>query len=216
MPTGINIPLGTRFGRLTVLRQAPSQPYIGRRWECVCDCGTIKIFHSRYLRGGNSRSCGCLQRIHGLSKTSEYHIWTLMRRRCRDPRVLHYRNYGGRGIKVCKEWDESFEAFLRDMGPRPSPQHTIERINVNGNYEPSNCKWDTWCNQRRNKTTSKWLTFKGERRLLVDWADIVGLPITNIRDRINKGWDVDRALTTPIVKSRRRSTKGLYLRTDAN
>jgi hypothetical protein len=156
---------GRRFGRLTVLGRVPGQP--GRvSWLCACDCGGIAISLSNNLARGDSQSCGCLRseqiserafarnkaRItHGLSKTPEYAAWWAMRERCQNPEHPAYEHYGGRGISVCKEWAESFETFFAYVGRRPSDEHSLDRINNDGNYEPGNVRWATIDVQNSNK-----------------------------------------------------------------
>lgn len=209
MPARVNITLGSRFGRWTVVSMGESASYGGRKWNCVCDCGAEVQVLSKYLRNGKSQSCGCIQRTHGLSSSPEYGIWRLMLRRCDDPRVEKYHCYGGRGIIVCPEWVASFEVFYRDMGPRPDG-YTLERIDVNGNYEPSNCKWDSWANQHKNKRTNVWLTLNGERRLLMDWAEIVGIDKKVLANRYKQGWTDEEILTIPLVKERKRNHAGRF------
>jgi hypothetical protein len=153
---------GQRFGRLEVIERTvdPSKP---RRtlWRCHCDCGAEVVIDGGLLREGRSRSCGCYSRewrasgmphhIHGKTRTKEYVAWQNMKVRCTDPRSPKYRLYGARGIRVCDEWMTSFAAFFADVGLAPSPRHTLDRINVDGHYEPGNVRWATWSEQRRNQ-----------------------------------------------------------------
>lgn len=160
---------GQTFGRLTAIKpigQSNKREYL---WECQCACGTLKIVKGTRLRSHVSKSCGCLaseltrarnltnpsRLMHGYARkyqrTVEHRIWCDMRKRCRLPTASHYDRYGGRGIRVCERWLISFENFLHDMGSRPSSQHSLDRINVNGDYEPSNCRWATRSEQAKNK-----------------------------------------------------------------
>lgn len=153
---------GMRFGRLRVLNREGSTKDGCATWACICDCGSKLIVRGHTMRDGRSKSCGCLSReftgkqftTHGKSSTPEYRSWLKMRERCHNPRHHQHSDYGGRGIGICKRWD-SFAAFVEDMGERPTPQHTLDRINNNGNYEPGNCRWATRKDQNRNTRISR-------------------------------------------------------------
>lgn len=135
---------------------------------------------------------------HGLSKSggAEYRTWTHMRGRCLTPTDKKYPRYGGRGIKICERWAR-FENFLFDMGRRPSPQHSIERLNNDGDYEPSNCVWATPKRQAQNMSRNRLLTFQGETAPMCAWADRFGILRSSFQARLNRGWPIERALTEP-------------------
>ena len=128
-----------------------------------------------------------------------YNIWCSMKERCTVPSQKRFGRYGGRGIAVCDRWMKSFENFLADMGRRTSPQHSIDRWpDMNGNYEPTNCRWATVEMQARNRSNNHVIEFRGESRCITEWAEILGIKMGTISQRINKyGWSVERALTTP-------------------
>lgn len=130
---------------------------------------------------------------HGLSYSPEYRVWITMRRRCCDPTQTKYEDYGGRGIKVCQEWMESFVAFYRDMGPRPSPKHEIDRIDNNGNYEPSNCRWVTRTQNLRNTRVNVVIEYQGEKGTIGYWAERLGISYSALANRIRLGWTVEQA-----------------------
>jgi hypothetical protein len=152
---------GQQFERLFVTFRAPS---VRRHtmWNCTCTCGAPVVVDGKHLRSGHTRSCGCLlretsgnmNRTHGKTESPEYLSWCAMRSRCRNNAVPAYYLYGGRGITICREWDD-FSVFLRDMGRRPTPRHSIERVDTNGNYEASNCVWATKTRQGRNTRAVK-------------------------------------------------------------
>jgi len=201
----INNLVGKHFGRLIVLQYSHRSDNGLHYWLCQCECGSVAKVHSKCLSGGLTKSCGCLQkecraagrRTHGMSSSKEYRIWRGMIRRCVESKAVNYKRYGGRGITVCKRW-RSFEVFYADMGPIPSKKHTIERKDTNGNYEPNNCYWATMKEQQRNKSTNHLITFKGETKPVVQWADDLGLTPSALYNRLNKNkWSVAKALTTP-------------------
>ena len=193
-----------RFGRLTLIERRPERKAVVR-----CDCGTVKIvFYDNVIRG-KTRSCGCLSRerstTHGGTigarngqTMAEYGVWNKMRQRCSglDRKSAH--NYADRGIKVCERWTADFSAFFADMGPRPTPKHTLERVENDGNYEPSNCRWATRKEQLNNKRTNRFIEFDSRRQTIAAWADEYGIHRCALRQRVFVyGWPIRRALTTP-------------------
>lgn len=206
----------TRFGRLKVIGEAEGVLAKGggvmRRALCRCDCGNVRAYYTANLRRGASKSCGCampdavrLARTthgeaggNGVAVSPEYRTWAHMIGRCHNAADRSYANYGGRGINVCAEWRGSFEAFLRDVGPRPSQRHQIDRIDNDGPYSPGNCEWRTFHQQCRNKRTNRWVEFRGERICITDAARKVGIDRRTIAKRLKLGWSDERALTTPV------------------
>ena len=184
-------------------------------WKCRCKCGNITLVSSTNIKGGHIKSCGCFQResvgkinrTHGRSRTPEYRIWTQMKSRCYNPNTTDYKYYGGKGIKVCDKWVNSFESFFMDMGKRPSLLHTIDRIENNTDYTPENCKWATRKTQTRNRSNTKTLTYKGETKPMAAWAEILGLNYTTVQSRVARGWDVNDIIETPIMKTWNRRSK---------
>lgn len=134
---------------------------------------------------------------HGMHTSPEYWAWRDMKRRCLNPNARDFANYGARGIQVCERWRESFCAFFDDMGLRPSPQHSLDRINNDGNYEPGNCRWATVKEQLQNRRTTSWVTFKGETKTRTEWCRIQGIAPLMFLRRIQAGWSVEKALSTP-------------------
>jgi hypothetical protein len=198
-----------RFGRLIVLEYAGLHGKGKRQracWRCVCDCGkkTTVIGHS--LRSGHTKSCGCLNREainfsvfkHGMCDIPEYSIWRAMKSRCYGLNNAAFKHYGGRGIRVCQEWNDSFVAFLADMGKRPSDKYTLERIDNEGDYTPKNCRWATCAEQNRNNRRTRLLTFRNEILCVTDWAKALGMNRETLSYRLRHNWSVERALSTPV------------------
>jgi hypothetical protein len=190
--------VGDVFGRLTVTEELPSREVGGRFRRMVrlsCACGGEKTAYVDNLRSGYTTSCGCLQveRLrealvkHDLADTPEHIIWMAMRGRCNNPNNPKHYRYGGRGIRVCEQWDRSFADFYTDMGPRPSPKHTIDRINNDGNYEPGNCRWATRTEQANNRRTSRLVSFDGRVQTLAQWARELGVPYGQLSRKMRNG-----------------------------
>lgn len=191
---------GLRSGELVVLQ------YMGRsKWLCRCDCGNLAAVHSVQLRNSKTRSCGhvvtavLLERntSHRRSGTREYAAWGGMLTRCTNPNSKDFNRYGGRGISVCERW-RTFENFLEDVGPKPSASHSLDRIDVNGNYEPGNVRWATLNEQAANKRRNRYLIVDGVKRLAIHVAKENGISSDCFDNRVNTlGWDMMRAATEP-------------------
>lgn len=156
--------IGETFTRYTVLSLSDKQDKLGRAfYNCICTCGNTRTVRYDHLTSGRSKSCGCLSKDstgfrftkHGLTETSEFTAWVNMRERCYNSNVPNYHNYGGRGIRVCASWMESFENFIKDMGFKPVSNLSLDRIDVNGNYTPENCRWTDWLTQANNRRNNK-------------------------------------------------------------
>lgn len=196
---------GQVFGRLAVIEE--TERHKGQRyWRCRCVCGNVTDVVQQSLRKGKTYSCGCLHNeiigaqraTHRRSRSPEFVAWVNMRLRCNNPHNISYPNYGGRGIEVCDRWQNDFAAFLKDVGERPSPEYTLERIDNNKNYGPDNCRWATWEEQGRNKRNNHYLTHNQETLTVADWAKRISVPQTVLRRRINQlKWSVEKALTFP-------------------
>ena len=192
-----------RFGRLIVISLYSK---IGRcyTWKCKCECGNETIVRRTNLGNGHTKSCGCFSNenriirntTHGCRNHPIYPVWRSMRYRCQIKNNRHYKDYGMRGIKVCKRW-EYFGNFLIDMGERPSRLHSIDRINNNGDYEPTNCKWSTTFEQANNKSNNRFLVLLGECDTIANWCRRLGLSLQAIRRRISVDWPIERALLVP-------------------
>lgn len=199
--------IGQKYGKLTALEVIKRHWKIGNLVKCRCDCGTELTVHRSNLSTGNTQSCGCSRAkvndlpFVGASSLREYQVWKLMRIRCTDPKDKSYSNYGDRGIRVCDEWNSSFAAFYRDMGPRPSDKHTIDRIDTNGNYEPSNCRWVTLQEQQSNRRSNHVVWVDGKRMTLKQAAAHYGVSYANLGYRLNAGWPFEKAISKTLYDS---------------
>ncbi len=206
--------IGQKFGLLEVISQA-SPVFVGKknpcrraRFVCRCACGFVMFVLANNLKNGNSKSCGCTRsaskKTHGRNGSDPtYSTWSAMRRRCLDKSFISYPRYGGCGIKVCERWN-LFENFLADMGERPTSK-TLDRINNDGNYEPSNCRWATpreqRANQRRKLTTA--ITHQGKTQTMAEWARESVVTYRTFAKRLSAGWAVERALNEPSHATKR-------------
>lgn len=175
---------GLRFGRLTVISLARIHKSHSV-WRCICTCGNETEALQSHLARGGVRSCGCLKKEeladrvskHKMTNSKEYSSWCGMKYRCHNPKCRYYKNYGGRGIIVCDKWLNSFESFIDDMGPMPEGKYSLDRIDVNGNYEPTNCRWATDHTQGRNRRNNHWIEYQDKRMITADWAKFLGLDL---------------------------------------
>jgi hypothetical protein len=192
---------GLSFDRWSVLSEADSLRKSRRYWLCVCTCGKQSVVDGKELRTGRSTGCyRCRAKKHGMRDKPEYVVWKRMKSRCEQTTNQDFRHYGGRGIRVCDEW-QSFASFYRDMGPRPTPKHTIERIKNHLGYSKDNCRWATRKEQARNTRRNRLLTLHGVTKSIPDWAELVGVSYQTIGQRLRYGWSVERALTTPLQRN---------------
>lgn len=204
---------GKQFGRLTVIGRAEDQvaPNGRRRvmWVCKCECGNVKVVNGDNLKGGKTLSCGCLHKeiardnmiTHGDTDSRLYGVWCAIKRRCCKSYEPRYDRYGGRGIKMCDEWLNDYSAFKEwalASGYRPDAERgecTIDRIDNDGDYSPSNCRWVSMREQANNKSTNRHITFRGETHTVAEWAEILGIPYERLYQRLTRcGYDVETAI----------------------
>ena len=200
---------GQKFGRWTVIEYEGTKGEGKHKchcWKCQCECGNVKIVREWNLKSGNSRSCGCLvsdsnkinKTTHGKRNTRLYRIWMSMRNRCNNKNSDAYEDYGGRGISVFPEWENDFMSFYGwSIKNGYSKELTIDRVDVNGNYEPNNCRWvdmRTQCNNRRNNHV---ITYKGKTKTVSEWERELGFKKDILQTRISNGWSIEKAIETP-------------------
>lgn len=184
--TKTKVILGAKYGKLTPIEIVGRNKYGLLLFKCACDCGNTKIIGSRYLTDGKIVSCGC-KRGNGTHTGITYKSWISAKQRCSNPHNHNYKNYGGRGIKMCERWLNSFERFLDDMGERPSIKYTLDRIDVNGDYEPSNCKWATKLEQANNRRDCHYIEIDGEKLTVTQFARKYNLNLSNTFYELRKG-----------------------------
>lgn len=211
---------GQRFGQWLVAG-SHVRTHNKTLWLCRCDCGTKRHVNGAELRNGKSTNCGCVRRAkvaarnykHGMGSTALHARWQGMIARCENPNHKGYKRYGAKGITVCGRWRESFTAWLADMGPPPSPRHTIERKDNRGNYEPGNCVWATNKENCNNTSRNRVIEHDGLQLTLSQWSERTGIEHHTIAYRIDRyGWSVHEALTIPVLRHsetrKRRATPG--------
>jgi len=203
--------LGQKFGRWKVLFKKITTKQGVVMWECICECGTVKLVSAPSLQRGHSRSCGCLRKeilfkmsiSHG-GTSGRYHplykTWCNMRNRCYNEKDSSYKNYGARGIKVCDQWlgKEGFASFVKSMGCKPSGNVSLDRIDNNLGYSPENCRWATKIEQNNNRRDNVKIEFKGINETATFWSKKTGLPRKNILQRKRLGWPAEKIFSTPI------------------
>ena len=198
--------IGQRFGRLKVVAYAGKS--YDHLWECECDCGNTKVIAGYNMRAGNTSSCGCYRNEQASKANSTHQLrdkypltytsWKSLRKRCNSKNATGFHLWGGRGITYADRWD-SFPNFLADMGPRPSKEYSIDRVDNNLGYTPENCRWATRKQQCRNTRRNHLVTFDGKTKTLAEWAETLGFAYATLRDRLGKyGWSIHDALTTPV------------------
>ncbi len=203
--------LGMRFGKLIVVSfYGGGMKNRGPRWNCKCDCGKEALATSSQLRAGQRNSCGCLIREklearclkHGFAKRGRkgrtYRIWVMMSARCYLPTCTGYKYYGGKGITVCERWSSSFENFLADMGECPEGM-SIDRIDGAKGYSPENCRWATYTQQNRNRTSNRKITAFGKTQLIVEWSEEFDIPYSTLQRRLKMGVNPEKAMNDLIA-----------------
>lgn len=194
---------GRRFGRLLVLERSENVFYPSGKpqttWKCQCDCGNEIVVGAQLLKSGKTKSCGCIVNTQaGLSHTRQYTIWKQMISRCQNVHDQAFSDYGSRGIEVCKEWlgEYGFQNFYKwSIKNGYADNLTIDRINVNGNYEPSNCRWATMKEQQNNRRNNRFLDLNGEKHTIAQWSEITRINAGTIRSRLKLGWSIEDTLT---------------------
>lgn len=207
---------GNRYNHLTVVERADNVGNGIATWKCLCDCGNYTVVRGSNLKSGAVKSCGCLMHTtkptltHNMSHTVLYRKWASIKRRCYTPSVRDYKNYGERGIKMCDDWKNSFEAFmLWSIQSGYSDGLTIERKDMNGDYCPENCTWIPFQEQQKNRRFCRFITYKGETKTLTDWCKALNLPYKQIHNRMFKlGWSFERAVSEPVHIEKRNKKYG--------
>jgi hypothetical protein len=209
MPAPLPSLIGQRFGRLTVI-DGPFKNGKKRSWKSICDCGNESVNQQTVLRRGEAISCGCFRKeitkavhqVHGKALTPEYKVWAGLKDRCTNTNSNVYGRYGGRGIQVCESW-YAFENFMADMGERPSAKHSLDRIDNDGDYKPSNCRWATHKQQCRNKSNNVFFDTEFGRLTAPEMAEHKSCVVseTTLRYRLERGWDFTSAMQTPLMKN---------------
>lgn len=190
-------PVGQAHGRLTIVSRAENDRFGRSQWNCICECGKGHVAALFRMTSGHTKSCGCIRNESNLdarlSAIPAYISWSAMKQRCYYKDSKQYDSYGGRGITVCDRWNNSFNDFLTDMGHRPDGM-SIERNDVNGNYEPSNCRWATKIEQARNRRNNIIIVIGSVQKCVSEWCEILNIPKNRTFHRISAGWPPLKAL----------------------
>lgn len=203
---------GQKFNHLTVegLNRSQNGTLF---WDCICDCGKHTVVRGSNLKNGSVKSCGCINHIghtrtHGESHTKLYERWISMIYRCTNPKHSAYKWYGARGIRVCNEW-QSYEGYKKwVMATRPNETYTVERIDVDGDYCPDNCKWIPLSEQANNRTSCIMITHEGVTKNLTEWCSELGLEYKMVHNRLKKlGWTFEKAISTPVDTTKRNKAR---------
>lgn len=198
---------GRKYNMLTVIKRVKNKTK-NSRWLCRCDCGNLVEVDASHLKNNGIKSCGCLKKkaiwtvSHGLSKTRIYEIWHGIKNRCYCKKNINYKNYGERGIKVCKNWKNDFKSFyIWAINNGYKDTLSIDRIDVNKNYEPNNCRWVSTKEQANNKRNNRFIEYKGITHTISEWSEILNIKRNTLDKRINK-MSIEEAFNKPIEKNK--------------
>ncbi|HLI93235.1 MAG TPA: hypothetical protein VKU83_06485 [Puia sp.] len=200
-----NLPASGKFGRLTILEEAIPRGIRRERYvSAICECGKIGEYRLQNLKNGNTTSCGCFHRkADGIWDHKIYKVLSSMKGRCYNPKSVGYKYYGARGIVVCDEWLKDKKAFFRWAIANGWAEHLeIDRIDVDGNYEPLNCRFVLPKANMRNRRTTTFIVFNGQKRALTEWAELYNLPQQVVRKRFQSGWDLQKLFSTPVIDNK--------------
>lgn len=207
---------GKKFGKLLVLKRVDNDKYGNLNWECLCNCGNKKIIRGANLRNGLTKSCGCYNyeqsvafgkkwgghnKIHGMKQSRLYNLWCNMKARCHNSKNDSFKWYGNKNIKVCKEWVDNFVEFYEwSISNGYKNNLTIDRLDNNKDYSPSNCKWSSMKEQQNNRSNNHIVSFNGKTHTLAEWSEILKIKYSVIHDRLKRGWTMERIINTSIKK----------------
>lgn len=211
-----NKEIGKKYNHWTILEKAESNKYGQAKWLCRCDCGNLRKLYLPYIKNGSSKSCGCCRREflknqnikHGMSNSKIYNIWSSMKGRCYTKTQTAYKHYGGRGIRVCDEWLDKENGFMNfyNWAMQNGYQEglSIDRINVNGNYEPTNCRWVTKRTQSNNTRRNIYVIYNEENHTLKEWSDLLNLNYKAVFNRYQKGFSLQEVFYKGDLRGKRR------------